>query len=98
MVQVILQLAGCADILHQESAAGFQRFLDAIEHTLGYGLIMYSVECGYKVKAFGFGAVLKVAQVTCFKLNIGQIRFFSLSTRLCQRIRRQVIAVKCEFG
>ena len=92
MVQVILQLAGCADILHQESAAGFQRFVDAIEHTLGYGLIMYGVECGNKIKAFGFGAVLKVAQVACFKLNIVQPRFFSLSTRLCQRIRRQVLA------
>jgi hypothetical protein len=53
---------------------------------------MYGVECGNKIKAFGFGAVLKVAQVACFKLNIVQPRFFSLSTRLCQRIRRQVLA------
>ena len=90
MFQVVLQVAGCADILHQEGAAGFQCFVDAIEHTLGYGLIMYRVECGDKVKAFGFGAVLKVAQVTCFKLNIGQPGYVSLPARLGQCLRRQV--------
>lgn len=94
MFQVLLQVAGCADILHQEGATGFQGFVDTIEHTLGYGLIMYGVEGGDKVKAFGFGGVLKVAQVTCFKLNIGQPRFFSLPARLGQCVRRQVIAGK----
>ena len=92
MLQVLLQVAGRADILHQEGAAGFQCFVNAIEHTLGYGLIMYRVEGGDKVKAFGVGAVLKVAQVTCFKLNICQPRLFSLLARLGQCIRRQVIA------
>ena len=96
MFEVILQAAGCANILHQEGAGYSQCPVDAIEYTLGYRLIMYRVECSNEIKPLGFSGMLEVAQVADFELNITQPGNDCLLPGLSQRLRGQVVA--CEAG
>lgn len=72
---VLVHVAGAADVLHEIHAVGFQGLMDALEHVERLGLVVYRIKGHHEIERVWLGCRVEGAEIGVNELDVLQACF-----------------------